>query len=401
MRHRDPKQEQQWVLPDFENTRIAFSSKSDIELLETERMFRLMNSPWLVSMGSFIAKIAMKANFPLVERTIKNTIFKQFCGGVTLADCQETIDLLAQYNALSILDYGAESKSDEQELDRTEKELINAIEFAASNTSVPVVSSKLTSLVANEILEKKQLGEVLTKGEEEQYNRFVDRITRACTRAAELKVGVFIDAEESWMQDVMDDIVTDLMRTFNRERITVYNTYQMYRHDKLSQLRSDHLKAKEEGYILGAKLVRGAYMNKERARAEAYGYASPIQKNKESTDRDYNAAILYCIDHFEEIALCNASHNVDSVKLMAREILDRGLPRDHQHLNFCQLQGMSDHLTYNLAQGGFNTAKYVVYGPIKEVAAYLIRRAEENTAVTGEMSRELQLIRREIKRRKL
>lgn len=315
-------------------------------------------------------------------------------------DCQEVIDQLYKYNALAILDYGAESKTRDEDILQTQQELLNAIEFAASNTSVPVVSSKLTGLVHNVVLENWQNG-TLSKKQEDMYHLFCERVGAVCQRAEELGVGIFIDAEESWMQITMDHLVQKLMQVHNRQKPIVYNTYQLYRKDKLAQLKDDYKKSKEEGYILGAKLVRGAYMEKERERAREMGYESVIHESKEAVDRDFDDALLFCLDHYQEIALCCASHNVESNELLAREVVKRNIPRDHKHINFCQLQGMSDHITFNLAQHGFNVAKYVVYGPVKEVISYLIRRAEENTSVSGGMSRELALINQELKRRNI
>lgn len=389
------------TLPNFANTRIAFQSKSDEDLKQTAILFRLMNRGWLVKIGTQLGKIALTLRLPLAETIIRRTIFKQFCGGISLADCQETIDHLHDYDTLTILDYGAEAKSEAHDLEMARVELINAIEFAASNNSVPVVVCKLTALVPNEILEKKQIGSPFSEHESELYNVFLERIYSIATRAAELKVGLFIDAEESWIQSAIDHVAQELMVAFNRDRVIIYTTYQMYRKDKLAQLISDHHTAQREGYILGAKLVRGAYMDKERAYAQEKGIPSLIQDDKTATDRDFDAAVSYCLDAYQDIAMCNASHNLNSALLMTQKISDKRLPKNHQHLNFCQLLGMSDHLTFNLAQAGFNTAKYVVYGPVKDVAEYLIRRAEENTAVTGEMSRELHLIEEELERRGL
>ncbi len=386
-------------LPDFRNTEIAFQNKSDKELIESKRLFMAMNNGHLVDVGSSVAKLALKLKLPFVQSIMKKTIFKQFCGGINLVDCQEVIDHLYSHNASTILDYGAESKTVAQELDDACAELINAIEFAASNNSVPVVSCKLTALVDNNVLIKKQQKHPFSKEDKAKYDRFLKRINKACKKAHKLSVGIFIDAEESWMQVAMDEIVTDLMKAYNKDKAIVYNTYQMYRHDKLDQLRADYLEAHKEGYILGAKLVRGAYMEKERDRAEDMGYPSPIQPDKAATDRDYDEGIAFCLDRYKEIAFCNASHNLASVQKMVNAIVKNELPRDHPHLNFCQLQGMSDHITFNLAAAGFNVAKYVVYGPVRDVVEYLIRRAEENTAVTGEMSRELSLVNEEVKRR--
>jgi len=387
--------------PDFKDTRIAFQNKTDKELKESHRLFQLMNNGKLVDIGSHLAKVSLRFKLPFVRSIMLRTIFKQFCGGINLMDCQAVIDHLYNNDTLAILDYGAESKTQEADLDLASEELLRAVEFAASNNSVPVVSSKLTALVDNNLLIKKQNKHPLSKGEEEQYDRFMARIEKACARAEELGVGVFVDAEESWMQEAMDDVVRTLMRRHNKQQVTVYNTYQLYRHDKLEQLRSDYLVAHKEGYLLGAKLVRGAYMDKERERAAELGYPSPIQVDKAATDRDYDEAISFCLDRYEEIAFCNASHNLQSVQKMVDTIIEREIPRSHKHINFCQLQGMSDHITFNLAQSEFNTAKYVVYGPVKDVVEYLIRRAEENTAVTGEVSRELSLVSEEMARRGL
>jgi len=387
--------------PDFSNTRIAFQSKTNKELITTARLFRFMNREWLVDIGTGLGKIALKLRLPFVESIIKQTIFKQFCGGVTLTDCKGVIDLLSDHQTLTVLDYGAEAKSEEEDLDIARDELLNAVEFAASNNSVPLVVCKLTALIANRILEKKQSKAQFSPHEKELFDLFVTRINAVALRASELGVGIFIDAEESWIQTAMDGVVLELMSTYNRDRCVIFNTYQLYRHDKLSQLKADHQFAQDNGFILGAKLVRGAYMDKEREYAKRKGIPTVIQKDKKATDQDFNKALLYCLDHYEEIAMCNATHNLQSVLLMAEAIQNKDIPKNHIHLIFCQLQGMSDHLTFNLAQAGYNTAKYVVYGPVKDVAEYLIRRAEENTAVTGEMSRELQLIEAELKRRNL
>jgi len=391
----------QLAYPDFTDTEVAFRNKSDDELKDTKRLFQMMNSGSLVDVGTSLANIALKLRMPFVVPILKKTIFKQFCGGVNLMDCQGIINHLYSHDTQTILDYGAEAKTSEEDLDLAADELMSAVKFAASNESVPVAVSKLTGLVDNNLLIKKQNQHPLSPSETQSWDRFIKRIDDACSTAKDLGVGVFIDAEESWLQGAMDDVVTYLMSRYNRDKVTVYNTYQLYRHDKLEKLRADFYTASSEGYMLGAKIVRGAYMEKENDRAEELGYDTPIQPNKEATDRDFNKAILFCLDHHESIALCNASHNLDSVKLMVDEIIKRGIPRDHDHLNFSQLQGMSDHITFNLAAAGFNTAKYIVYGPVRDVVPYLIRRADENTAVKGGMSRELSLIMQEVKRRGL
>ena len=279
------------------------------------------------------------------------------------------------------------------------EETMRAIEFAASNTSVPVVSTKITGLVDNDILINIQSGKGQSENEKRAYEQLYERVDKICQRAAELKVGVFVDAEESWLQEPIDALVMDMMEKYNHEKVIVYNTYQMYRHDKLSQLKVDHQSAVKKGFLFGAKLVRGAYMEKERDRALELNYPSPIQPDKLSTDRDFDAGIEYCIRNYKEIASCCASHNLESNKKQAELIDELGFQIDHPHFNFCQLYGMSDHITFNIGRAGYNVAKYVPYGPIKDVIPYLIRRAQENSSVTGEMSRELALIKAEIKRR--
>lgn len=386
---------------DFSNTQIAFSFKSDTELKRTAFLFRMMNSPALVKIFSFLGLWAIKLRLPLTEFLIKKTIFKQFVGGDNILKCQKTIDMLYHFDTLTILDYGAEGKTSEDDLDGVMYENLRAIEMAASNNSVPVISTKITGLVRNEILEKLHAGIALTKHEQELHQHLLERIEKICTKAFEFGVGVFIDAEESWMQDPIDQIAMDMMARFNNEKVIVYNTYQMYQKAKLDQLKQDHAFARENGFLLGAKLVRGAYMEKENKRALEMSYPSPIHTSKTDTDEHYDAGILYCLENYETISLCNASHNLQSNQKMATYIVDNQLDKSHTHLNFCQLYGMSDYITFNLAHEGFTVAKYVPYGPVKEVIPYLIRRAQENSSVTGETSRELSLLQKEIQRRKI
>ena len=384
---------------DFTDTEIAFSAKTDKELKKMGRLFGLMNKSALVNVGSKLGLIAIKLRLPFVDYVVKQTIFQQFCGGENLMDCQNSIDTLYKYNTLTILDYGAEGKSDEEELDKVMEETIRAIEFAASNVSVPVISTKFTGMVDNDILIKLQNKEDLTSGEQRAYDALLERVDNICSKAAELKVGVFVDAEESWLQDPIDDVVMDMMSKYNHDRVNIYNTYQLYRHDKLEDLRAHHKLATDGGFMFGAKLVRGAYMEKERERATEMGYPSPIQPDKASTDRDFDAGIEYCVRNYENIASCCASHNVESNRKQAALIDKLGFDKSHPHFNFCQLYGMSDYITFNIGKAGYNVAKYVPYGPIRDVVPYLIRRARENSSVTGEMSRELSLIKSEIKRR--
>ncbi len=385
----------------FDNTEIAFSYKSDKELKQVRWLFAQMNNNNLVKLGSALTPMALKLRLPFVKKIIKSTIFKQFVGGENLLDTQGTIDLLYRYNTLTILDYGAESKTTEEELDNVMLESIKAIELAAANNSVPVISTKLTGLAPNELLIKMQSDGALSESEQYQKERFVNRLDAICKRAYELKVGVMIDAEESWMQITIDNLVNQMMEAYNKKEVIVYNTFQLYRHDKLDFLKESFEASQNGNYLLGAKLVRGAYMEKEREYAMQNGLVDPINPDKAATDKSYDDAVRFCVDNYANIASVCASHNRNSNLLQARLIEERQIEKSHPHLNFCQLLGMSDNITFNLAAAGYNVAKYVPYGPIEEVIPYLIRRAQENSSVTGDMSRELQLIVKEQKRRGL
>jgi len=386
---------------DFNNTQIAFAHKSNSELSRTAWLFKMMNKQWLVNLGGKATLMVNSTGIGIFNPIIRATIFRQFCGGINLEDSKETIEHLHQLHTYSVLDFGAEAKSCDDDFDKVLEENIRAIRFAATHAGIPVISSKITALAAFEVLEKYQTKQGLNTEEQKAFEKVEQRIDKLCQVAAENKIAIFFDAEETWIQDSIDQLVKKMMEKYNKERVVAYHTYQLYRKDKLQSLKADYEEATAKGYILGAKIVRGAYMEKERKRAASMGYPSPIQDTKEDTDRDYNAALSFLVDHYQEIASCNASHNQKSNLLQAQWIVERGIPRDHPHLNFCQLLGMSDNITFNLAKAGFNVAKYVVYGPVKDVVPYLIRRARENSSVTGEMSRELSLILTEIKRRGL
>lgn len=386
-------------LPDFKNTEIAFAYKSDDELRKSARLFGLMNKHWLVGIGSKVGIAAIKMHLPFVESIVKNTIFEQFCGGTTLLESKPAIDRLKAHNVFTFLDYGAEAKEKEEDFNHTMNETIRGIEFASRTPGVPIISAKVTGMARFELLEMMQRGDALSQDMRVEYKNVLKRIDSICYIASQRGVGIYFDAEESWIQDTINHLVNLMMKRYNRERVIVYNTFQMYRHDQLSYLMSSYNQAKKEGYLLGAKLVRGAYMEKERDRAAKMGYTSPIHPNKAATDDAFNTAVRFCIDHYEHIASCNASHNADSVMLEAELIASRNISRDHPHLWFSQLYGMSDNLTFNLAKSGFNVAKYVPYGPVRDVVPYLIRRAQENSSVTGDMTREHKLVLDEIKRR--
>lgn len=385
---------------DFSNTEIAFANKSNSALRKASWLFGMMNKQWLVDLSSQMGLLALKMRFPFVSKMIKATVFEQFVGGTTLLECQDTIESLYRNNSLTILDYGAEAKTTEKDFNHTMNETIRAIEFASQHETVAVVSSKITGLARFGLLESIQNGESLTKTTRKEYRNVLKRVDAICHVANEKNVGVFFDAEESWIQYTIDHLVDLMMKRYNKNKVIVYNTFQMYRHDRLQFLFDSFDKAKKNGYLLGAKIVRGAYMEKERKRAAEMGYSSPIQINKEATDDAFDTALRFCVDHYEHIASCNATHNMKSCQLQSDLIASKNIRKDHPHLNFCQLYGMSDHITFNLAHGGYNVAKYVPYGSVHDVFPYLIRRARENSAVTGDMSREYKLVMQEVKRRK-
>lgn len=389
------------MLPDFNNTQIAFAHKSNDELRKSARLFGLMNNHWLVGVGSKLGIAAIRLHLPFIESIVKKTIFDQFCGGTTLLESLPAIEKLSQSNVFTILDYGVEAKEEEEDFNHTMNEIMRAIEFASQAKGVSMVSAKVTGLGRFALLESIQRGETLTKEMRSEYKNVLKRLDAICYTASQKNVSVFIDAEETWIQDSIDHLVNLMMKRYNHDKPIVYNTFQLYRKDRLQYLFDSFDKAKQEGYLLGAKLVRGAYMEKERNRAEEMRYYSPIHHNKAATDDAYNTALRFCVDNYEQIASCNASHNVESNLLQATLIAQRNIPKNHPHLFFSQLYGMSDNVTFNLAKAGYNVAKYVPYGPVREVVPYLIRRAQENTTVTGDMSREYQLVHIEMRRRSL
>ncbi|MCC6280681.1 MAG: proline dehydrogenase family protein [Saprospiraceae bacterium] len=358
-----------------------------------------MSRAWLVKYGSSVGLWAVEKGMPFAETVVKNTIFEQFCGGTTLLDCQNNIDRLAAFHTLSILDYGVEAKETETDFNLTMNENIRAIDFASRSKHIPVVSTKVTGVARFALLEQIQNEKELSKSELAEYRNVLKRIDAICYHAANKGVSVFIDAEESWIQDSIDHLVWLMMKRYNKTRVVVYNTFQLYRKDRLQFLMDSYDRAQSAGFLLGAKLVRGAYMEKERLRAEEMGYENPINPNKNATDDHYNTALRFCIDHIETLALCNASHNAESAMLQVELMDKKDIPHDHPNCLFSQLFGMSDNLTFNLADAGFRVAKYVPYGQVADVIPYLIRRAQENTTVTGDVGRELALITQEMKRR--
>lgn len=386
---------------DFNNTEIAFKSKSNKDLRRAHRLFKMVGRNWLVRIGKWATNLALKLRL-LPVGIIKRTIFKQFCGGEDIQDCKETIDELAKYKVGTILDYSVEGKKTAGDLDATKEELIRSIREGKGNKNIPFAVFKYTGICRFDLLEKaNESTAALNELELAEFERFVDRVRQICSTAQECDTPVFVDAEESWIQDAIDRVTEEMMRSFNTQNVYVYNTIQLYRHDKLAYMKDCHARMKAAGVKCGFKLVRGAYMEKERARAKEHSYESPIQASKELADKDYDQALLYCLEHLDDIAICAGTHNETSSKLLADKIQDLGIPLDHPHIYFAQLLGMSDHISYNLTHLGYNVAKYVPYGPVREVMPYLLRRAQENTSVKGQTGRELALIRKELKRRKL
>lgn len=383
----------------FDNTEIAFKSKTDADLKQAYWLFKLIASNTLVKIGSPLTNFALKIGLP-IKGIIKKTIFHHFCGGETIQDCEQAIESLAEYNVHTILDYSVEEEATEAAFDATCQEILSTIARAKDDPRIPSSVFKPSGLSRVELIEKINNKEDLSPSEEQEFERVKQRIDLICRTCYENDQLVLIDAEFSWTQDVFDDIAREMMQKYNHERAIVYNTYQLYRHDKLASLKADFYYAETAGFYLGAKLVRGAYMEIERERAEEKGYPSPIQPDKAASDRDFDAAILFCLDHLDRIGFMAGTHNEASSQLLAEEMNKRAIQNSHSNIYFAQLLGMSDHLSFNLSAAGYNVAKYMPYGPIVSVMPYLMRRAQENTSVAGQTSRELSLITKEIERRK-
>ena len=384
----------------FKNTEIAFRDLSSASLRQAYQLFKVMNSRTLVNTGKHLVNFAFAVHFP-VEGIIRNTIYKHFVGGVSIEDCSKTVARLARSNVDSILDYAQEGEESDDAFDATCREVIRTVEFASDHKNVPFSVFKITGVARFDLLAKVSEQQPLTEGEKDEFRRVEERVDAIFRRGFELDVPVLIDAEETWIQPVLDEMVMNLMSQYNKEKAIVQNTYQMYRHDSIERIRQHHRMALEGGFKFGLKIVRGAYMEKERNRAAERGYPSPIQPDKPATDRDFNNIIRYFIEHLDTIDFMVATHNEESSLLLARLIDEYDLPRNHRGIYFSQLYGMSDHITYNLAEEGYNVAKYVPYGAVKTMMPYLFRRAEENSSVKGQTNRELKMIRTEIRRRKL
>ncbi len=385
---------------DFNNTEIAFQMKTDWELKKAYYLFKLIGNPVLTKIGNGLARFALRLHLP-VAWFVKPTIYAHFVGGETIEKCFPVVRRLAHFNVKAILDYSVEGGEREEDFSRALQETLKTIDNAAKDENVPFVVFKPTAFAPSHILEKAGKGEnSLNAEEKEQLSAFRQRVETLCRAAYEVDIPILIDAEHSYYQDIIDVVVRENQQKFNRQKAIVYNTYQMYRRDRLQYLKEDYALAKEKSYFLGAKFVRGAYMEMERERAEKMGYPDPIHKDKEATDRDFNAALKFCVEHIEHISIFNGTHNEYSTNYLVELMQKHGIAKDDPRCFFSQLYGMSDHISFNLANAGYNVAKYLPFGPVRSVLPYLIRRAEENTSIAGQTGRELMLITTELNRRK-
>jgi len=383
-------------LPDFGNTELAFRHLSDKDLGRGRLLFELLSRPWLVAVGSFMAKLALAIRFP-ISWAVKPTVYAQFCGGEHIAESEATIAMLYKHNVRTILDYSAEGVDSEKELDITCSEILKTVEAASEDPRHAFAVFKPSGLSTNGLLAKDK--SKFSQTDQEAWSRVERRVRSICAATAEAGGRVLIDAEETWLQDAIDELAEDMMSDFNRETAVVYTTVQLYRHDRLDYLKDLATRAEESGFIVGIKLVRGAYMEKERERADRKGYPSPIQIDKKHTDADFDSALSFCLDNLDKVHLFAGSHNEISNLSLCEMMSDRGIENNDPRITFSQLLGMSDPITFNLAAHGYNVAKYVPYGPIREAMPYLIRRAKENSSVEGQTTRELTLIRKEVARR--
>ncbi len=383
----------------FENTETAFEYQSTPALKKAKFLFQLFGNNTLVSLGTSATNIALSLHLP-ISSLFKITVFNHFCGGENFAECTKTIQFLSKFNVGSMLNYGVELKETEEDFEKTILQTLESIAFAGKNTQVKSICIKLTGFGRFDLFEKMDRKEMLSKNEEIELQSIKKRLDRLCVAAKENDVVLYVDAEESWIQDALDGLVEEMMEKYNLQKPVIFNTIQLYRNDRLAFLeRSIHI-AKSKGYFYGVKIVRGAYMEKERERANAMGYPSPIHVDNPSTDKDFNAGMQLCFNHLNIVTVCVASQSEESNLLAISLIDEMNIARNHPNILFAQLLGMGDNITFNMAKAGFNVCKYLPYGPVKEVIPYLIRRAQENTSVQGQMGRELKLILTELARRK-
>jgi proline dehydrogenase len=383
----------------FDNTEIAFRYKTNSDLSRARLLFGTIANPWLVKIGKSLTYFALNMHIPIAW-AIKPTLYKHFVGGETLAECEKTVKLLSKFNVKSILDYSVEGGKDREAMQRTLDETLRSVINAAKHPEIPFSVFKPTAFASQDVLTKASENVDIDNETAASIQYFRDSVDKLCKTAHENDIPIMIDAEDSWYQPFVDQVVTEMTEKYNKEKAIVYNTLQMYRTDRLDFLKEALQRAEEGNYYLGIKFVRGAYMEKERKRAEERGYPSPIQPDKPATDRNYDAGIAFSVAHLDRISVFNGSHNENSNRLLAELMEKQGLARNESKIWFSQLYGMSDHITFNLADEGYNVTKYIPYGPVRNILPYLIRRAEENTSIAGQTGRELGLLEQERKRRK-
>jgi proline dehydrogenase len=383
----------------FEDTSVAFSYKTDGELKKAHFIFSLVNHPWISALATGLVKVGFQLKLP-IEGIIKKTVFFHFCGGESIDASKPVVDKLGKFNVQTILDYSVEGGETESAFERTADEIIRTIENAKGKANMPFCVFKPTGIASSTLLEKIQNKESLTEEEKFSFEKTKQRFDRICSKAHAYKIPVLIDAEETWIQEPIDALVMEMMNMYNREKAIVFNTYQLYRTAALGNMRNHFHDAVMHNCFFGAKLVRGAYMEKERERAEQHNYPNPIHATKEDTDKDFNLALGFCVDNKQRITVLCGSHNDYSNYYLTVLMEKHGMRNDDERVWFSQLYGMSDNISFNLAKAGYRVAKYVPYGPVKSVMPYLLRRAKENTSVAGQSSRELTLIRKELQRRK-
>jgi len=383
----------------FDNTEVAFSYKSDRELKKANFIFSIVNHPSISAVATGLARLGLALHLP-IKAIIRKTVFQHFCGGETAEQTVLTIDNLARHHVGAILDYSVEGEDDEASFDKTTEEILETFHVAKDHPSIPFCVFKMTGLASFDLLEKVHAKSSLTPDEVAAFERIRARVDSICKKAFELQIPVLIDAEDSWIQNPIDELAYEMMRKYNGQKAIVFNTFQMYRADMLSNLRNAFHEAAMYNYFLGVKMVRGAYMEKEGERAAKMGYPNPIHPNKEATDESFNKGLAFCIDNKQRISVMCGSHNEYSNQYLTVLMNKHGMANNDNRVWFAQLLGMSDNISFNLAKAGYNVAKYVPYGPVESVMPYLLRRASENTSVAGQSSRELVLIRKELKRRK-
>ncbi len=383
----------------FDNTEVAFKHKSNAELKRAKWLFSMFNHRWAVKYGPPLTSLALKLRLP-IKGMVRSTIFDQFCGGENIQECGDAADMLHKRGVGSILDYSVEGVEEESTFDQNVEEIKQTIYAAKTEDKYPFAVFKCTGIGRFDIFHKASEGR-LNEAEREEFDRIVKRVEDICQTAVDQGVRLLIDAEETWIQDSIDDLVLMMMQKHNTSAVWVYNTLQMYRTDRLAYLDNTIDLARKAGFKMGYKLVRGAYMEKERERALDNDYDSPIQPDKPATDENFDAGLRMCFEHRDIIATCLGTHNENSSRLLTELMSEENVPSNDPHFWFAQLFGMSDNISFNLAQAGYNVAKYLPYGPIQAVLPYLGRRAEENSSVSGQVGREMSLIIEELKRRKV